>query len=89
VESNPGADADEAPPHSIVSGDDNITVAGAKPNSGVLMLWTNGPVAWTKERHVNQGNLGLADGSVVGSSTAMLKKLLVNTGMETNRWGLP
>jgi len=54
-----GLDADEAQPNTILSGDDNFTVAGAKPEAGVLMLWTNRPLAWTKERHVNEGNIGL------------------------------
>jgi prepilin-type processing-associated H-X9-DG protein len=84
-----GLDADEAQPHTIVSGDDNFMVAGSKPRAGVLMLWTNSSVAWTKERHVNQGNIGLADGSVVGLNTPMLIKALVNTAIATNRLAMP
>ena len=84
-----GLDADEAQPNTILSGDDNFLVSGEEPKSGVLLLWTNSPVAWTKDRHVYQGNLALADGSVLGLTTPMLKKALVNTGMKTNRLAMP
>jgi prepilin-type processing-associated H-X9-DG protein len=84
-----GLDADETAPQQILSGDDNFLVGGAKPKPGVLLLWTNTPVAWTKDRHVNQGNVGLADGSVMGVSTPMLGKALINTGMATNRLAMP
>lgn len=84
-----GLDADETQPDTILSGDDNFTVAGAKPAPGILMLWTNTPAAWTKDRHVNQGNIGFADGSVMGLITPMIKKTLVNTGVATNRLAMP
>jgi len=84
-----GLDADETRPDTILSGDDNFLVSGAEPKSGVLLLWTNSQVAWTKDRHVNQGNLALADGSVLGLTTPMLKKTLVKTGAATNRLAMP
>jgi prepilin-type processing-associated H-X9-DG protein len=84
-----GLDADEAKPNAILVGDDNFLIGGAKPKPGVLLLWTNSPVAWTRDRHVNQGNIGLADGSVMGVSTPMLRKALINSGMATNRLAFP
>ena len=84
-----GMDADETNPNAVVSGDDNFLVGGAKPKPGVLLLWTNSPVAWTKDRHVNQGNVGLADGSVMGVSTPKLHEALINTPIATNRLAMP
>ena len=84
-----GLDADETIPNAIVSGDDNFLVSGVKPKPGLLLLWTNSPVAWTKDRHVNQGNIGLADGSVMGVSSPKLRDALVNTGTATNRLAMP
>jgi len=84
-----GLDADETEPQRILVGDDNFLVGGVKPKSGVLLLWTNTPVAWTKNRHVNQGNIGLADGSVMGVSTPKFQHTLINTEMATNRLAMP
>jgi prepilin-type processing-associated H-X9-DG protein len=84
-----GLDADPTEPLRILSGDDNFLVGGVKPKPGILLLWTNSPVAWTKDRHVNQGNIGLADGSVMVVSTPKLREALVNTGMATNRLAMP
>lgn len=84
-----GLDANETKPDTILSGDDNFLVNGVKPKSGVLLLWTNSPVAWTKDRHVKQGNIGLADGSVLGTSTAKLAEVLVKAGAATNRLAMP
>ncbi|MFO1513269.1 MAG: hypothetical protein U1F83_10215 [Verrucomicrobiota bacterium] len=84
-----GLDADEAQPQQILSGDDNFLVDGVKPSAGVLLLRTNSVLAWTKERHVTYGNIGLADGSVQGFTTPLLNKALVNTGAPTNRLAMP
>ena len=84
-----GMDADEARPNTILSGDDNFFVAGARPESGILTLWTNSPIAWTKDRHVNHGYVGFGDGSVLGLTTPMLRKAFVNSAVTTNRLALP
>jgi prepilin-type processing-associated H-X9-DG protein len=84
-----GVDAVDTAPQMFISGDDNFTVNGKKPKPGLLLLATNSPVAWTKDRHVNQGNIGLADGSVQQFSTGKLMEGFCNTGLATNRLALP
>ena len=84
-----GVDAVETAPQMFISGDDNFTVNGKKPKPGLLLLWTNSPVAWTKDRHVNQGNIGLADVSVPQFSTSKLMEGLRHTGPATNRLAMP
>jgi len=43
-------------------------------------------VSWTASIHVNQGNLGLTDGSVQQLSSASLRNALRNSGDVTNVW---
>jgi len=57
------ADAVETYPQMILDGDDNLLVDGKRVQSGILNLWTNSSVAWTKDRHHGVGNIGMADGS--------------------------
>jgi prepilin-type processing-associated H-X9-DG protein len=84
-----GVDANQAHPAMILSGDDNFTVAGDPPKPGLLQLWTNHPVAWTAKRHVNKGNVGLADGSVRLSANGHLRQILSQSGAATNRLAMP
>jgi prepilin-type N-terminal cleavage/methylation domain-containing protein len=57
-------DASDIAPQMILSGDDNFLVNGKPVQPGLLNLWTNTSVAWSKDRHHFVGNIGLADGSV-------------------------
>ena len=84
-----GLDARENSPQTIIAGDDNLAIRGARVNRGILSLWTNTPVAWTKERHVNQGNFCFADGSVQGLSSKALTPIFQATGFATNRLVFP
>jgi len=84
-----GVDADPTHPTAILSGDDNFTVTGKIPKPGLLHLWTNSPVAWTAERHLNRGNIGLADGSVQVTTNQILRQLLIQSGAATNRLAMP
>lgn len=84
-----GLEADEAKPDMILSGDDHFSIAGARPNRGLLPLSTNMPIEWRKERHSKQGNIALADASVQMTSTSTLRKLLTTTGNATNRLAMP
>jgi prepilin-type N-terminal cleavage/methylation domain-containing protein/prepilin-type processing-associated H-X9-DG protein len=84
-----GVDASDAQPAMFLSGDDNFAIDGVPVKSGLLLLATNAPVSWTAARHVNQGNIGLADGSVMTTSSSSLRQMLVQTGVATNRLALP
>ena len=84
-----GVDAVGTSPQIFLAGDDNWTVGGLPRKRGVLSIWTNTPVAWTKKRHVNQGNIALADGSVQGFSSAKLREAIANSGNATNRIAFP
>ena len=84
-----GLDAADDKPAMFLSGDDNFDIGGRPVKSGLLLLATNAPVSWTAARHINQGNIGLADGSVQTTSSSFLRQLLVQTGVATNRLALP
>lgn len=84
-----GLDASEEKPNSILSGDDNFQIDDAPVKAGVLQFPTNAPVTWTKERHVNCGNIGLADGSVQQATQLGLSAAIINSGSATNRWAIP
>jgi prepilin-type processing-associated H-X9-DG protein len=91
-----GLDANDTSPSMFLSGDDNFLVGGNQAGfggsprpSGILSLTTNTPIAWNDTRHMKQGNVGLADGSVQGFSSTALRRALENTGVETNRLAMP
>ena len=80
-----GLDANDAHPQRFLSGDRNIT-GPAAPENGILKLVPGGSVSWTAEIHVNQGNLGLADGSVWQYSNSQLREALQKSGDTTDTW---
>ena len=84
-----GVDARDDKPAMFLAGDDNFAIGGRPVKPGLLLLATNAPVSWTDARHVNQGNIGLADGSVQTTGSASLRQLLVQTGIATNRLAIP
>jgi prepilin-type N-terminal cleavage/methylation domain-containing protein/prepilin-type processing-associated H-X9-DG protein len=84
-----GVDASDGQPTMFLSGDDNFAIGSRPVKSGLLLLATNAPVSWTAARHVNRGNIGLADGSVQTTSSSFLRQMLVQTGVATNRLALP
>lgn len=78
-----GLDASDAQPNLLLSGDRNLGRDG-QLLSGVVSLGTNSPVAWTKIMHRQNGNIGLADGSVQQVTTELLRQQLKNSGDTTN-----
>ncbi len=84
-----GLDANESTPQMLLSGDDCLTVGGKPVKPGLLLLSTNATVAWTKARHNRQGNVGLADGSVISVDTSGLQRALFNSSVATNRLAMP
>jgi hypothetical protein len=79
-----GLDASDAQPNLLLSGDRNLGRDG-QLLSGVVSLGTNSPVAWTKDMHRQNGNIGLADGSVQMVTTELLRQHLAKTSDATNR----
>jgi prepilin-type N-terminal cleavage/methylation domain-containing protein len=77
------ASADETKPQAYLSGDRNITNGTRKVNtqSGWYALGTNVTKAmgWTKDAHVEQGDICMGDGSVQQMSTSRLKQSLRDT----------
>ncbi|MGA2855130.1 MAG: prepilin-type N-terminal cleavage/methylation domain-containing protein [Verrucomicrobiota bacterium] len=84
-----GVDAADDKPAMFLSGDENFAIGSRPVKSGLLLLATNAPVSWTAARHMDQGNIGLADGAVQTTSSSLLRELLVQTGVATNRLALP
>jgi prepilin-type processing-associated H-X9-DG protein len=84
-----GLDAVDTSPQMILAGDDNLLLSGNPVKRGLVDLWTNAPVAWSRSRHVNQGNLCFADGSVQQVSNVRLPQFLQSSGQATNRLLMP
>jgi len=82
-----GLDAQDSRPQMFLSGDRNIR-GPAKPGNGVLNVRPGDKITWTAEMHVNQGNVGLSDGSVQRWPNAGLQKGLQDSGDSTNVWRL-
>ena len=80
-----GLDANESSPQMFLAGDRNIT-ADNEPEKGILKLVPSQRVSWTQAMHVNQGNIGLSDGSVQECSNSALQQALQNSGDPANTW---
>lgn len=80
-----GLEANDANPQRFLDGDRNLTGA-SEPQNGILKLVPGGPIGWTSAIHNNQGNVGLADGSVQQYSSSALREALRNSGDPTNTW---
>jgi len=83
-----GLDAEETRPQMLLTGDRNVT-NGLSPVRSVLELRPEIPAGWTEDLHKEQGNVGLADGSVQQVFMPGLQPMLRNTGDSTNRVALP
>jgi hypothetical protein len=80
-----GLDADDSQPQRFLDGDRNLTADNA-PENGILKLVPGQRVSWMETIHVNQGNVGLSDGSVQQYSNGGLQNALQNSGKATNTW---
>ena len=78
-------DASEAYPQMFLDGDRNLTNDTPLEN-GLMKLVPGRPLRWTAAIHNQEGNLGLADGSVQQVSNAGLLKAFRNSGDSTNTW---
>src|SRR5262249_26462868 len=69
-----GLDADETKPQTILSGDRNIIGGGGGlDRSWNSALGTSIDAAWDTTLHVNNGNIGLSDGSVQETTSLQLR----------------
>ena len=84
-----GVDAADTYPQMFLSGDDNLLINRVPLKHGLVMMGTNLPVTWSAARHVNQGNIALADGSVQQFNNLRLWQAMTNTGIATNRLLIP
>jgi competence protein ComGC len=88
----------------LLDGDDNFTLNGSPVKSGIFSASTNTPITWGPGRHGDTdfprhfwqprprgfvGNLGAADGSVYGESSAGLQRALFDSARATNRLAIP
>jgi prepilin-type processing-associated H-X9-DG protein len=78
-------DASETSPQVFLDGDRNLT-SDDQPKNGILKLVPGQRLSCTPSIHVNQGNVGLADGSVQQLSNPGLHRALQNSGTPTNTW---
>jgi competence protein ComGC len=88
-----GFDAREDSPQSILSGDRNVT-GGTLSNGFLRVLGPKTEAGWTKEIHVNAGNIGLGDGSVQQVTVKSLQTQVQNhleamTNLATIRLAIP
>ena len=80
-----GLEAKDEFPQRFLDGDRNIT-GESDPENGILKLVPGQRVSWTQDIHVNQGNVGLSDGSVQQYSNSGLREALKESGDPTNTW---
>jgi type II secretory pathway pseudopilin PulG len=78
-------EANDTNPQMFLAGDRNLT-GPAAPENGILKLVPGDAASWTSAIHVNQGNIGLVDGSVQQCSNERLRQALRNSGDATNVW---
>ena len=77
-----GLDTEEGQAQSLLSGDRNIT-GGVLTNGNIRLLTTNNQAGWTKEIHMDVGNIGLGDGSAQQVTARNLQQQLQQS---TNEW---
>ena len=81
--------ADENRWQIILGGDRNLMTNGVAVGPGFFAMGTNAQVGWTKEMHVEQGNVVMSDGSVQQMSSSRLKAAIADQGIATNYLVLP
>jgi hypothetical protein len=62
--------------HSLLAGDANLSIGGARVPAGRLEVPSNQAVLWFPGRHKWYGNVGLTDGSVTGLGNSDLTRSL-------------
>jgi len=75
-----GVDATDILPQMFLSGDDNLAIDGIPQMSRLITVRNDTALSWTRQRHNNQGNIALSDGSVQQFSRTKLQEALKNSG---------
>jgi len=84
-----GLDAEEKNPERLLSGDRNIT-GGTLSNGFLRLLQPTTKAGWSQAIHKNAGNIALADGSVMQTDAAVLRRqLATNSTLSVIRLAIP
>ncbi len=84
-----GLDSDETTPQAFLAGDRNLTTNGVAVGPGLLTLTSNSILGFTKDMHVEAGNVLFSDGSVQQVNGQRLQSQLSSGGLLTNRLVIP
>jgi len=98
-----GADASDASPQMLLSGDDNFLFNRSPIRPGLVTVTSPAQLEWDGDRHgsvIDQGwfkkpkkhgfgNIALTDGSVQGTTVSGLTNFVGQTGLATNRLVIP
>jgi type II secretory pathway pseudopilin PulG len=84
-----GLDSNETTPQAFLAGDRNLTTNGVAVGPGLLTLTSNSILGFTKDMHVEAGNVLFSDGSVQQVNGQRLQSQLSSGGLPTNRLVIP
>jgi hypothetical protein len=84
-----GLNASETEAASWLTGDHNLMLNGKEVGPGIANPTNGQAIGWTSNRHVDSGNLGLADGSVQQLTSRSLTALLATNTPATTRLAIP
>jgi competence protein ComGC len=84
-----GVDADETRPQMLLTGDRNLAINDIPVDAGLVTVKTSDTLSWTQELHHGQGNVGLADGSVMQATSSGLQQMSVHGGTNVYRLAVP
>ena len=88
-----GLDAEETRPIMLLSGDRNLSIAKSPDQAGTgeqkwIIMTPNSTATWGQGQHYPDGNIVLADGSVLSTTPPQLQTLVGNSRY-TNRIAFP
>jgi competence protein ComGC len=84
-----GVDASDIQPQMVLTADRNITINGIQVSRGLVILAGTNRLGWSSTMHEQQGNIGLADGSVAQATIRTLQQQSEKSALRTNRFAVP
>ena len=81
--------ASESTPLAFLGGDRNLQANRKPVTPGLFALTTNATLSWSKEIHIELGNILVADGSVQQMNSARLTQAAAVQGIATNFLAVP